>query len=53
MTKVYVVNAGRKFYCLQWTDPATGKRVTRSSRETTRRGAERKAVDLENQLSNE
>lgn len=51
MVKVYVVNLGRAFYYLQWVDPATGKRFTRSSKEKTRRGAERKALELEAQLS--
>lgn len=51
MTKVYVIDAGRKFYYHQWTDPETGKRITRSSRCTTRRDAERAAMVLETQLS--
>lgn len=53
MPKVYVIDQGRRFYYLQWTDPLTGQRVTRSSKCTTRRDAERKAFLLENQLSTE
>lgn len=49
--KVYVVSLGRKYLYLQWVDPETGRRITRSSRCKTRRDAERKASDLEIQLS--
>lgn len=52
MSKVYVVNLGRKFYYHKWTDPRTGKRITRSARTSNRREAERKAIILETQLSN-
>lgn len=51
MTRVYVINLGRANYYHQWTDPATGKRVTRSAKTSNRREAERKAIVLENQLS--
>lgn len=51
MTKVYVINLGRKNYYHQWTDPVTGKRITRSARTANRREAERKAMTLETQLS--
>lgn len=51
MTKVYVVNLGRKYLYLQWTDKETGRKLTRSSKCKTRRDAERKAIVLENQLS--
>lgn len=49
--KVYVVSLGRKYLYLQWVDPETGRRVTRSSKCKTRRDAERKASLLEIQLS--
>lgn len=51
MTRVYVVNLGRKYLYLQWTDAETGRKLTRSSKCKTRRDAERKAQILENQLS--
>lgn len=53
MTRVYVIDMGRKFYYLQWDDPVTGRRITRSSKCKTRRDAERKAQSLENQLSSD
>ena len=39
--------AGRKFFYCQWTDPTTGKSVTRSTKKTTKREAERAAVDIQ------
>jgi len=49
--KVYVIDAGRKFFYLQWTDPKTGKRETRSSKCTKKRDAETARVRLEAELN--
>ncbi len=43
---VYPVT-GRKFFYCQWTDPTTGKPVTRSTKKTKRNEAERAAVDIQ------
>lgn len=51
MIRVYVIDQGRKFFGLQWVDPATGKRVTKSSKKTKRREAERVATELEKRLN--
>lgn len=52
MIKVYVIKmAGRKYLQHQWTDPNTGRLVTRSSKETTRRAAERAAEQMEKTLN--
>lgn len=48
---VYVVDYGRKFLQLQWIDPLTGKRRTKSSGTTRRREAERAAADHEKLLN--
>lgn len=48
---VYVVDYGRTFLMLQWTDPTTGKRHSQSSKCKTRREAERAASDLEKKLN--
>lgn len=51
-TKVYVLDIkGRDFYYLQWDDPTTGKRITRSSKCKDRRSAERAAIDKERELA--
>lgn len=49
--KVYVIDYNRRFLVLQWTDPTTGKRVTRSSKTTKRREASIKAAELEKKLN--
>lgn len=49
--KVYVIDYGRKYLQFQWTDPSTGRRLTKSSKCTIRRKAERKAGELEKQLN--
>lgn len=47
MTSVYVINFGRKYFYLQWTDPETGRKITKSSKCTSRRDAERVAISIE------
>lgn len=49
--KVYVIDFGRTYLYLQWTDPATGQKKTRSSKKTNRREAEREAAKVEDQLN--
>lgn len=48
---VYVVDYGRKYLILQWIDPTTGKRRSKSSGCVKRRDAERAAGELEKQLN--
>lgn len=51
MTQVRVVKFGdRKHYQLQWNDPVTGKKKTKSSKATTKGAAERAAGELERKL---
>lgn len=50
--RVYAIKfPDRPAYQLQWTDPATGRKKTKSARTANRREAERKAIDLEDQLN--
>ncbi len=49
--KVYVIDYGRKFFVMQWVDPTTGKRCTKSTKMTKRREAERVATELEKKLN--
>lgn len=49
--KVYVIDYGRKFLVMQWVDPTTGKRCTKSSKCTKRREAERVAAEHEKKLN--
>lgn len=51
MHRVYVLDLGRKFLYLQWTDPATGGKRKRSAKTAKRREAERKAKELEDVLN--
>lgn len=48
---VYVMDYGRTFYQLQWVDPTTGQRRTKSAKTKNRREAERKALELEDELN--
>src|SRR5262245_66276715 len=48
--KVYVIDFGRKFFYMQYTDPNTGKAVTRSTGETTRKLAQKEAGKWEAEL---
>lgn len=41
---------GRTFYQAEWTDPTTGKITTESTKATTKRAAERYAIQLEKRL---
>lgn len=50
MPKVYVIDMGRKFFGLRWTDH-TGRVRSKSSKCTRRREAERAAAELEKQLT--
>jgi integrase len=45
------VPAGRKFFYAHWVDPLTGKNRAQSTRQSTKREAERFAADLEDQLN--
>lgn len=45
------IAAGRKYYYAQWIDPLTGKERTESTRQTTKRDAERVAGDIEKRLN--
>lgn len=45
--------AGRKFYEVQWLDPVTGLKKTRSTKEIRKREAERFAARLEESLNND
>lgn len=49
--KVYVIDYGRKYLQLQWIDPTTGKRCSRSSKKTKRREASIVAAELEKALN--
>lgn len=51
--KVWVIDYGesRKNYILQWIDPTTGKRKSKTSGTAKRREAERAAIELENRLN--
>lgn len=51
MIRVYVIDMKREFYYLQWDDPTTGRRITRSSKCKTRRDAERAALQKEKELA--
>lgn len=48
--RVYVVDYGRKYLQMRYTDPATGKHVMRSTKSTNRRDAERAAAEWEAEL---
>lgn len=49
--KVWVVDYGREHFVLQWKDPSTGKRKSKSSGCRKKRDAERAAALLEGQLN--
>ncbi len=49
---VYVVNYNRKFLSLQYVDPVTGKRKTKSSKTNNRRKAGLAAVEWQTELRN-
>jgi integrase len=49
---VWVQNMGRTYLMLQWHDPATGKRKSRSAETNNPLEAERKRADLEYELNN-
>jgi integrase len=49
---VWVQNMGRTYLMLQWHDPATGKRKSRSADTNNPLEAERKRADLEYELNN-
>ena len=42
--------SGRKFYQAEWTDPVTGKLRSKSTKQSTKRDAERFAAKLEEEL---
>jgi integrase len=49
--KVWVIDQKREFYYLQWIDPSTGRRVSRSSKTKSIREAHKLAGELESKLN--
>lgn len=49
---VHVIDYGRKFLTLQYVDPVTGKRKSKSSKSATRKEAEKQAVVWQTELRN-
>lgn len=49
---VIVIDYKRKFLALQYLDPVTGKRVTKSSKTSSRKEAEKRAVEWQTELKN-
>lgn len=49
--RVYLINPGREYWYLQWTDPTTGGRKTETTKCKKRPDAERKRVAKEDELN--
>lgn len=49
--KVWVIDQKREFFYLQWIDPQTGKRVSRSAKTKSIREAHKRAGELEQKLN--